>query len=418
MPIFSIPELMQMKKHGERTDKNTVALHESLTALRATNQDASITFIHTIFADVVQRATNIKEVAGVVIPNLFKITEAINEHYRLTAESDLNQIHIKDTNTYFAAVTLLLLLKGLQRVKADDAIAAKQRELEQKISAYENTPDYEAIPSIPDTENLAQSKALLAHIDVLQTIEPDNQAFKAAYEGLAQQITAASYDLHEPSAPLTSVALVNTYIASEFERISALSDGNTKQILLKKLHEKIEHFKNDESDTLSWKESFLNTWHHFFHPADDSLDDNEFDDLSEQVNTALITETKRILDNFDALTRTFREKVDNLTARKNCEEAVTTANGLIFDLEALKDEFQSTLDLRKFQAQIKSTLDAFEGQDVFKNNRRSEWWGPIGLFIDILRFFISGTTDTTRKFEAYVSGLERLSENENHAPTP
>jgi hypothetical protein len=419
MPIFSITELMQMKKHGEQTDKHTVALHESLTALRAANQDASIAFIHTIFGDVVQRATNIKKVAGGLLPNLFKITEAINAHYAATAAADLNQIHIKDANSYFAAVTLLSLFKDLQRVKTDDAIATKQRELETKIGAYQASGNYEAIPSISDTENLAQSKALLAHIGVLQTIEPDNQAFKAAYQGLAQKIAAASCDLHEPSEPLTTVTLVNAYLASEFDRISALPDRNTQQILLKKLHVKIQHFKNDESDTLSWRESFLNTWHHFFHPVDDSFDDDRFDELSEQVNNALVTETKRVIDDFDALTRTFREKVDNLSTRKDGDEAVTTANTLLADLETLKVEFQKTQDLRTFQAQIKTTVDTFEGTDVFKNNRRSEWWGPIGVFINLLRLILGErTTDTMQKFEAYRDGLEHLGDDENHAPTP
>lgn len=239
-------------------------------------------------------------------------------------------------------------------------------------------------------------------VHVYETYGNQRHSLRKASREETRQTKLTSFRLQEPAVPVTDRTTFNAYLSDEYARISYLTNPHEKLILLHQLNTSIESFEAKDTAQAPRSNSF------FKRP----------ENLHEQIRTALRNQSTQIITDFDRLTAAFREKIDNLIARQ-CTVAADAANALLADLEEAKQRFIHSHDLIAFHENIKRELDKIENHQIFATNRDTEWWQPIKLLIDILRWIIGGyTTDTTHKFEIYTEGLLSLGENETVSSQP
>ncbi len=269
---------------------------------------------------------------------------------------------------------------------------------------------------ISGEHSLSAAKALLQAFDASQALLPDARIATKQAE-LKALIHSATCSLQEPATPIENIEALNVYMRDEYTRISALTSLNERVTLYALLNRDIGERFQSLTQNPAWHAYIPNPLYRFF-KKENQTEKDTYLALRRQITDKLEQDTLLIVEQFDALTGAFREKIDNLEKRGHTE-AVKIANALLDDLERAKIEFENSSDLPEFKERIHEQLNAFEGHDTFKSNRKSEWGFLIQIFIDLVRLILGPyTTDTTQKFEVYTEGLKNLGEETPEAPNP
>jgi hypothetical protein len=269
---------------------------------------------------------------------------------------------------------------------------------------------------ISGEHSLRAAKALLQAFDASQALLPDSRIATKQAE-LKAVIHSATCSLQEPATPIENIEALNAYMRDEYTRISALTSLNERVTLYALLNKDITERFQSLTQNPAWHAYIPNAVYCFF-KKDNQTEKDTYLALRKQITDQLEIDTLLIIEQFDALTSAFREKIDNLGKRGHTE-AVKIADGLLYDLEDAKTEFEASSDLPEFKERIHDALNTFEGHDAFENNRDSEWGFLIQIFIDLVRLIFGPyTTDTTQKFEVYTEGLKHLGEEAPEAPSP
>jgi hypothetical protein len=272
--------------------------------------------------------------------------------------------------------------------------------------------------NISGEQSLTAAKALLEAFNISQSLLPDPRIATKQAE-LKAIIAAATCMLKEPGNPITNTAELNQYVSDESKRISDLTNPSERLTLYQRLKTNMMERTQALDEKPAWHACIPNKLYRFFiDEADNQTQKDTYLTLRKTVVDAIKAETDSVIADFDALTATFRQKIANLKAR-NYDSVVETANALLDTLETEKSDFKNTSDLPAFKQNMNQLLNTFEGHSAFEANRESEYWLPIRVFIDILRWLIGPyTTDTSQKFDDYTKGLKSLGEEEQETPSP